>query len=32
VYSGKEAAVEKEEMGVYFIRGDNITMVGQVDN
>jgi U6 snRNA-associated Sm-like protein LSm1 len=28
VYSGKEVPVEKEEMGVYFIRGDNISMVG----
>jgi U6 snRNA-associated Sm-like protein LSm1 len=31
VHSGKGKPVESEDMGVYFIRGDNITLLGRVE-
>ena len=31
VYSADGSAMQEEEMGVYFVRGDNIAMVGQVE-
>lgn len=31
VYSGVGQPMREEEMGVYFVRGDNIAMVGQVE-
>jgi hypothetical protein len=31
VFLGKNQPMNEEEMGVYFIRGDNIAMIGQID-
>ena len=31
VYMGEEQAMQEEELGVYFVRGDNIAMIGQLE-
>ena len=31
VYTNGNEEMQEEEMGVYFVRGDNIAMVGQVE-
>ena len=31
VFRGKNVGVDEEEMGTYFIRGDNIAVIGEVD-
>ena len=31
VFMGEGQDMEEEELGVYFVRGDNIAMIGQVE-
>ena len=31
VYVGEGEPMEEEDLGVYFVRGDNIAMIGQVE-
>ena len=31
VYTGKEKALIREDIGVYFIRGDNLALLGKIE-